>query len=152
MALSFRKVVRLAIPAVPKNLSTWGGRGLPPLLLVALQLNCSTYLISSVVMKFADGDLSGLYCLVVALASQKIYSLYFASSLSGSLFVSKLPYFSNLQNALGFCFIIVGNMNYICALYCLHIFLYILNISLVRRSFFPNARLVCLYCYLAFLH
>jgi hypothetical protein len=34
MALSFRKVVRLAIPAVPKNLSTWGGRELPPLLLV----------------------------------------------------------------------------------------------------------------------
>ncbi len=152
MALSFRKVARLAIPAVPKNLSTWGGRRLPPLLLVALQLQFSTYLSSSVVMKFAVGDLSGLYSSIAASALQNISLLYCANSLSGSSFVSMLPYFNSFQNALGFYFIIVGSMNYICALYFLHIFLYTLNISLVRGSFFPNARLICLYCYLVFLH
>jgi len=36
IALSFMKVAKLSTPALPRNLSNYGGSELPPLLLVAL--------------------------------------------------------------------------------------------------------------------
>jgi hypothetical protein len=70
--------------------------------------------------------------------------------LSGSASASVLPYFSSFQKAFGFYFITSGNRNCICDLYFLHRFLYDLNASLVRWFFFPYARLVYLYIYLAY--
>ena len=62
IALSFKKVARLSTPALPRNLSNYGGSELLPLLLVALYFYYSTCFNSSVVIKFADGDISGWYC------------------------------------------------------------------------------------------
>ena len=69
--------------------------------------------------------------------------------MSGSASASVVPYFSSFQKAFGFYFITSGSKNYMCALYFLHMFLYYLNAYLVRWCFFPYARLVYLYSYLA---
>jgi hypothetical protein len=62
------------------------------------------------------------------------------------------PYLSSFQKALGFCFIKFGSINYMCALYFLHMYLYSLNAALVLLLFFPYDRLVYLYVCLAVLH
>ena len=61
IALSLKKVAKLLIPAVPRNLRSWGGSRLFPRLLVALYLCCNTSYNSSVVINVVLGSLRGLY-------------------------------------------------------------------------------------------
>jgi hypothetical protein len=60
IALSFRKVAKLPIPAGPRNLSNWGGSWLMPLLLVALYWYFNTLVSSAYVMWLAPGVSKGL--------------------------------------------------------------------------------------------
>lgn len=60
IALSFRNVARLVIPYGPRNLSSYGGSLLRPLLFVALYL-CSRMAVSSLlVMWWCAGLVSGV--------------------------------------------------------------------------------------------
>jgi hypothetical protein len=61
IALSFKKVAKLPIPAVPRNLMSCGGSRLFPRLLVALYLHYSTSYNSYVVIYSFVGSSIGLY-------------------------------------------------------------------------------------------
>jgi hypothetical protein len=61
IALSLKKVAKLLIPAVPRNLRSWGGSRLFPRLLVALYLCYNTSYNSYVVINAVLGSLRGLY-------------------------------------------------------------------------------------------
>ena len=61
IALSFKNVARLEIPVSPRNLSSYGGILLSPLLFVALYLYSSMPFNSSVEMWWFSGFDSGVY-------------------------------------------------------------------------------------------
>ena len=68
IALSFRKVAKLPMPAVPINLSSCGGSKLFPRLFVALYEFSSTVFNSDAVMYYYYGSFSGLYLSIATLA------------------------------------------------------------------------------------
>jgi hypothetical protein len=61
MALAFKKLARLSIPAVPRNFRSYGGSLLRPLLLVALYLCSKMPVSSSLDMWWWSGLARGVY-------------------------------------------------------------------------------------------
>lgn len=61
MALSFKKVARLIVPAGPRNFNNCGGSVLNPLLFVALYLRCRMSDSSCYVMWWFVGFSNGVY-------------------------------------------------------------------------------------------